>query len=323
MNAHPSRQPSPEALVDAALVNLRRRIGISGRRSVCILLDPAAGEFASEIPTDLKHELRSVPVRYGDLDESLCPRLLWIDDEERSERLVNASVELSVREAINGLPRTLCAWILVDDDSATAPAVRLAAHLARAFVQVDTQGQYRFVRWFDPRVTTLIAPWVSVAQWQQLLGPSTAWMSVDLDGQMQTLLRDHILPTPTPTAQQAVFGVVDWQRLTRLGWLQQALEIAPQWALLHLSSAARVVAIDRVLARAQAAGLQAEDDALVFAACAFTVHPRFDEHPLAAQALARATGQNPTSFAQTVSNWPESTFEQIADGHWLASASRP
>lgn len=321
MNADPSQQPSPEALVDAALVNLRRRIGISGRRSFCILLDPAAGEFAVEIPTDLKHELRSVPVRYRDLDESLCPRLLWIDDEEKSERLVNASVELSIREAINGLPRTLCAWILVDDDSATAPVMRLAAHLARAFVQVDPQGQYRFVRWFDPRVTTLIEPWVSAAQWQQLLGPSTAWMSIDLDGQMQTLLR-HDIP-PTPTSQQAVFGGGDWQRLTRLGWLQQGLALAPQWALLHLSSAARVVAIDRALARAQAAGLQAEDDALVFAACTFTVHPRFDEHPLAAQALARATGQNPTSFAQTVSSWPESTFEQIADGDWLGSASRP
>lgn len=317
------KMPSVDELADLAILSLRRatvRDGVSV--PVMVLIDRAVADPFEEA-TNLDEATRQVVrIAHDDLSEDKLPYLLCLSTPERSERLLNATVRLAVQEAQANLRssrqiRSVCAWIQLQDSAEAAAqkdGLALAMHVARASVARSPEGERRLFRYFDPRVLERLEAVARPGQWAHLLGRSATWHYLGRDLSLRTVR------SPASAEGEASFDAPQWARLARIGWVNELLPQAAEWGL---SGPATEVAerIDAQLARAQGRGLLTDTDCMTFATCAFCVHPRFDEHPVFARALA-AAGRGELSFADAAASLDEQQLEDVAAGVWLADSPR-
>lgn len=300
---------------------VRRELRARNTKRLLILFDPASGDPCTPIPEQLKQRGCPVPVRYEDLAPAQQPFCVAVDDDEAQEHFVNQTLSDALQQQQQGKPRTVCAWIVpapqLLQPQATDFELRFARGLASCTVMQDERGARRFVRWFDPRVTSQMAHWLRPEQWQGLLGPVMAWMFVDLDGRLQTLSP----PKPQATWALPPLDPGQWARLRRCGVVSLLHPLLREWGVPPAADPAQQLAqVNDLLARAQSKGLHSEADHLVFASCAFNIHERFDEHPHFAALIADAQ-RGGTPFAEAASAIDEPTLEQIAGGGWLSTQS--
>ena len=333
--------PDEEKAHEAALLSLRRQLddvhGADGPRPLAILIDPAVAD-------PLDHELRAERERPGasidiatlniahpDLAKSARPYLLVIHDELRQESLVNASVRLAVRQSLQGAggradgARSICAWLIAPPAPAGAgPAYasrwarEAAQHFARqALVRspLDRFAPARLWRFWDPRGVPCFAPALTAEQRLQWLRPVQRWISLlqtGADAGRQLVLGSSgAVPAVIDAPGALTFTPEQWALLRRIGPAHELMTAAAGGIG---EAPAQVLAwkdADRLMHRAQQAGLPTAEDWLCFTVQALKVHPELDRHPDVRQ-LLRATLDNPTvSLRASLATQPASFWARI------------
>ncbi|WP_255176204.1 hypothetical protein [Bordetella genomosp. 5] len=205
--------PSAEARLEAAIAGMRAVLDRRGSRRLLLLCDttlddPLGDYFEAEGLTRRQVELISQGASRAPLS------LVEVPDEERHERVVNASVRLAIAEAMRAAPasrrpRSMAAWLATD-----LPLAEAARRMVLRGRLRDAQGRVRMFRYWDPRSTQFqreLYAGATPASW--IAG--TVWMYVD------AFAHWHALPDSVGPMQEAL---PDWARLNRLGCINAVLQ---------------------------------------------------------------------------------------------------
>ena len=333
--------PDEEKAHEAALLSLRHQLddvhGADGPRPLAVLIDPAVAD-------PLDHELRAERERPGaaidiatlniahpDLAKSARPYLLVIYDELRQEPLVNATVRLAVRQALQGTggspegARSICAWLIappVPASAGPAYASRWAREAALHFTSqalvrspYDRFAPARLWRFWDPRGVSCFAPALTAEQRRQWLHPVQRWISLlqtGADAGRQLILGSRgAVPPLVDAPEPLTFTPEQWALLRRIGPAHELMRAA---ALGLGEAPAQALAwkdADRLMHRAQQAGLPTAEEWLCFAAHAFKVHPELDRHPDVRQLLHASLGNPAVSLRASFAAQPASFWARV------------
>lgn len=251
-----------------------------------ILIDPMLREpFEPELLEAAGCRVYRIPVQRLEHEPDKWPRLYsW---HPTAAHVLAATVKASldeqsdpVRESRNGF--AFGGWLL-----STAPTNELVAHFRRVMQLRQPGGGPRYFRWFDRRVLEWLWGVLSTDQQDQLLGPITAWWSLDRRG---ALVERKSSATGDTKVQPFALTVEQWAHAHN-GEVVQAMLRGWQRFSEELPADYLERATEAVIA-AQALGLQRQQDILLLGAYALQVHPRICEHPTIRQAVAQAAQQD-------------------------------
>ena len=209
----PQAFPSAEARVDAAIAGMRAVLNARGSHRLLLLCDATLDDPLGELI-----EAEGLTRRQVELISQGASRaplsLVEVPDEERHERLVNASVRLAIAEALRAAPagrrpRSMAAWLATD-----LPLAEVARRMVLRGRLRDAQGRVRMFRYWDPRSTQFqrdLYAGAAPATW--IAG--TVWMYVDAFAHWSAL------PDAAGPMQEAL---PDWARLTRLSCINAVLQ---------------------------------------------------------------------------------------------------
>ncbi len=200
--------PPPEpvvALADRAIVELQLWLAGQAHRRLLLLCDPAAGDHAAEAIQAAGLMPQALALRHDDVQTGAAPYLVEIDDEERLERFLSATVNLAVSEAVSPAHRgqrvrSVCAWL-----HTTRPAGDMARALGTRSV-FTVQGRARLLRFWDPRVLSYRAREDRPGMAPTAAGSST-WCFIDWVGRMRRWVDEDDAPFGhTAVAELATVG---------------------------------------------------------------------------------------------------------------------
>lgn len=158
---------------------------------------------------------------------------------------------------------------------------RLASHLARVQVSNGPAGERAWLRLHDPRVWVQLPRALGDQGVHSLLGAIQEW-TVCLHGRWVTTRASDV--TSTQWFATTRLRAEQWAALGRVGCVNRVL--ARNGWRDHENILERSAEIDELVARAQARhGLQQVEDLVAYASLGLQVHSRFDEHPIALQAI--------------------------------------
>lgn len=310
MNAQESIMTS---LRSAAIVELRKRAGDS---PVSVLVDPLLDDPLAKLCDGQALDHRATRVRipriHDDIDPARSPYLLHAPTGVDDERLIEASVDVAVREATSAYGadyrgRSLCAWVTGDEPHAFARRLSAAARIVRP------RGSRWPLRLWDPRVLPHLPRVLPARQWRAVEALAQDWMFVDALGRITSVPKMNAADHP-PGQTPLRIDATTWSGLTRIGPVNQTLALASKWGM--RCDDALICRIDRAIAPCHGYGFSGEQDALVFATCAVVSHERFDEHPAVARLITGAQPPRPP-LASLVASIDDDTWKDIRSGRWL------
>lgn len=305
--------PALQAALQRALLQLREVIGA---RPVSIFIDPLLGDPLAAHPDTVQclasgaAVVQSLPRIHADVDAARAPYLIHAPSEPAAERLINASVDIALREATNRMPngyrgRCVCAW-LPDD---TAPQAT-AARLARSAAVIAPHGRAHPFRYWDPRVRWHLPRVLPPGHWQRLRSRLGNWHNITPMGQLEGLPGSSEAAASDETRDQRLrFDDAAWGRLKDVTLCNKVLALCPQWGIALSNSLPPLV--EQAINDCRSHGFDTEQDILVYCACALTAHPRFDRHPAVSAALkeARAMG---ASLQHALQGFDNSFWQQLS-----------
>lgn len=308
-----------EESLDDAILKLGRIASGLGPGSFGIFVDPLLGDPLGDQAVGMLHgcERQTLSIRHPDIPRDKQPYIAWIDGQAGNERLVSLSLNISMKEVVQGEgkprhARSVCSWVFVKDGGGSRHArVQAGRHLERIAVLRNQRGRASLFRYYDPRVMERLPGIFNDRQMSALLGPVDSWAFIGRGGGLLAL-------GPVESRPEESFRVEEGQRpkLERLGWVNQLLVQAGGWGI---NGGAELPArLDDALARAQLAGLSSERDCMVFASCALTLHPNFDRHPVFLHALER-TRLGDVSFSNQVVALKPEQLSLVKEGKWAGS----
>jgi hypothetical protein len=297
---------APIELVEATLIQLRARMNREPEQAAALLVDPALHDPFDQLAEDSAVQRVQLPMRFRDLDAAHCPYLIWISQERLAERVVSRSVSLAIAEALGTVQpqgrRTVCAWLIPQRD--VTPR-ELARALGAQAVLRDPGGRPRLVRYYDPRVADHLPRILGMRHLWRWLAGVDEWHRVAADGQLDSWLR----PAAQASDPAAVVAADFWPMLERVGTINKLLSQSQSWPISDRQDLP--VRLDRALQRATDCGLTAEQDQMVFAACAFTIREGFEFDPAVRQILSECRGGS-MRFADAMSALNEEQLDAIA-----------
>lgn len=309
--------------VESALSSVRDAASIDG--SITLVVDPQLADplgESAEVREALERRLLrrvSVPRIHDDIDPARAPYLLHSADELAIERVVNASINIAVRELHRLLgeqyrARSVCAWICGEPDPlAVARRLSNCARIRRP------NGDSWVLRVWDPRVIAHLPRVLAPSQWKAVTGISDTWYTFGIDAAfadaMTTLKGSDLPPAPHPFQ----LDTRTWVALERIGPINQIISLAEEWGL--PVGTALMQKVDGLVKKCVELGFEAEQDLLVFAACALTSHECFDEHPLVQSALNLARRER-QSLAEAVGLLPEQLWDELRSSDWARQQQR-
>lgn len=155
----------------------------------------------------------------------------------------------------------------------SADLEKMRAHWIRQLVIRLPQGGRTLLRSYDPRVFAQLQWMLRPPQMKQLFGPITRWTTYRAGNWYSAAAPDVMAEDETATQMNATQA----NQLARIGSINQVLGKLPLAFKQQHETASR--RIDNLLQRAQAHGLQREDEQIAFAIHGMTIHPDFDRHP--------------------------------------------
>lgn len=229
---------------------------------------------AAENRHQLPAEIVALPIAQGVLADSaeLMPVLIETDRLSEGQRVV-------LMNCMDGARASGEAPILSALLASEAPAQRLVSHIAAAQLRGNDKGETAWLRMHDPRVWLHLPRIVNDSDLRALYGPVTRW-SVCIGGQW-------VANEPTEGHQSrsnwSRTNAAQWAALGRIGPVNRVL--AKLRLLSHEELIEHSQQIDELVARAESFyGLTAAADLVAFATLGMTIHPRFDEFPIATHA---------------------------------------
>ncbi|WP_411832379.1 DUF4123 domain-containing protein [Pseudoxanthomonas mexicana] len=268
---------------------------------------PGLGErYAAYGGTDALAPVQ-VPLAPGLIDKSHWPTLLALHLQTAAgSALLAMSCEAAMEDWAPQSQRQsdghrVGGWLF-----SQAPAGRIAAHLASRCVQQRVAGQRTLVRYYDPSVLDMA--WNVIVQEQRdaLLGPIDCWFIAGRERQPRSYARVH-----------GGIGDAGFPALSRGQWLELG-HIRPfnrAWARITASAKelpgpvlCRQVA--QALSRAYGYGFENPEDLEEFAWRAFSVSPRFDQHPSIARLIRERMADD--AFGYVIADLKDEDWSVIA-----------
>jgi hypothetical protein len=316
---------SPETadvVMQRAQIRLRELLN---DRPMAVLIDPTLADPLSEsteyrdafdVGTAKKWLLRNL---HADIDPERAPYLIHLPSEAQAERLITASLRLSIDEAFGQLGadykgRSVCAWI-----GQVSDAERLARRLAHAARVIKPDGSPWPLRFWDPRVIWHLPRVLSSDAWGALQAALGGWYTLSPANRLECFgPTDTTAVESIPSAWPAPnrFNAATWGALERIGSVNKVLGVARDWGV--LPTEAEATRIDQLLQRCAAWGFDSEQDALAFTACGLTSHEHFDQHPQVWAVLEEAC-RDRRSFASAIDEFDEPFWQSLSNGQWLSS----
>lgn len=311
-----------EQMTERAIIALRRD---AGDAPLSIFIDPTLADPLGDLlklnngPSDSLHcsAARAVrlPHMHDDFNPECHPYLLWLPCEEQAERIVNAALRVAICEALGAYgtahqARSVCGIILGD-----AEPIRTAKRLAATARVMRPDGAWWYLRFWDPRVLWHLPRMLPAPLWDTIARGIGPWCTFDLRQEWVTGNRaPHEVP-PGVTETPMRLSQPVWDRLARIGPMNQVLAMARDWGL--GLSPALAERIERLLREAAEFGYPADGDGIVFAAAGITAHEQFYRHPQVAQTLQRAADEG-RPLGDALSGLDEAFWADVSSGRWLA-----
>lgn len=308
-----SRWPSsPAQLAEQATLALRAALERCGTHALAVLVDPTlANPWDALSPHLPSGQVRlQLPISHPDINPANSPYLIVIGDERRHERFVSETLAVAARECMEGAEnarssRAICAWLPIDAITASNPTT-LLRDLAACATVIRSGEKPLYFRYFDPRVTAQLESILSPAQRRSLVHPALGWLFIHPAGRMHALevgVEESFRSEPLSITREQL------NELERVPWLQQLRYQSRQW---RATPPPEDPQLDAALARAQRAGLIAQEDCLVHATCSFLLGPRFGTHAHVSALLAEAQGM-PGCFASGMARLTDVQLQEIRD----------
>lgn len=240
------------------------------------------GLVAAEQRGRLPDDVQAIALAQGVLADSanLMPVLVDLRrlSEQQRRQLIEAA-ELACSEGEGPLMTTLL--------TADVETQRLAGHLARMHVSNGPAGVCAWLRLHDPRVWVQLPRVLGHQEAHSLLGPIKAW-TVYLHGKWMTTRASDATSAQWPATTS--LRAEQWAALSRVGCVNRVLARNGWWD--HEDILERSAEIDELVVRAQARhGLRQTEDLVAYACLGLQVHSRFDEHPIALEAIETLRGE--------------------------------
>jgi hypothetical protein len=165
-------------------------------------------------------------------DDAFLPHVIALDcrkvaaylletDPALDDPLLEASITLAAK-TIEGSEQgyAVCGWIASQDGAAT-----IARRLTQAAQQFDPEArQLVRLRWHDPRVVSHLWPQVPFDQRMALLGPQSAWVTVDAMERV-TVFDSEAVETGVPPTAGAQTRSAQWERVRHVGMVNRLLDL--------------------------------------------------------------------------------------------------
>lgn len=311
-----------EELIERSVLGLRRE---AGDAPLSIFIDPTLADPLRDLlklnngwndsPQWSATRTVRLPHIHDDFDPERQPYLLWLPNEAQTERVVNAALRVAASEALGVYgsahhARSVCGIVLGDVEPHRT-AQRLAA-AARVF---RPDGVRWHLRYWDPRVLWHLPRMLPAHLWDTIARSIGTWCTFDMRQEWVRVgctpheIALHATETPIRLSQPV------WERLARIGPMNQVLAMARDWSL-DLSPAL-AERIERLLCEASEFGYPADGDGIVFAAAGITAHEQFYRHPRVAQILQRATDEG-RPLGDALSEFDQAFWDEVSTGRWLA-----
>lgn len=232
-----------------------------------------AAEQLEYLPTGID-SVRLAPDVLADSSD-LMPVFISLRDlsPDQSKALLNLTLE----QHESGDVVSMCTLLQTD-----CSASEIRSHLGRIQICKNQKGERAWLRVHDPRVWGQLQRIFEPDALAWLYGPISKW-TICLDGEwINTAPPTATSDKPTPgfrrTTQQ------EWLTLNRIGIVNRAL------ARLDLPGYANMIqhspSLDALASRAQTRHhISKTSELLDYVCLGWQVHPRFDEHPIAIQAI--------------------------------------
>ena len=233
-----------------------------------------AAEQLEYLPADIDMA-RLAPEVLRDSAE-LMPAFISLQDLSSTQR--DALLFLTLEQHEAGETVSLCTLMQTD-----RPAEEIRFHLGRIQLWKNITGEQAWLRVHDPRVWVQLQRVLQPEALMWLYGPISKW-TICLDGEWISTEPPLASSGSKPDHTFRRSSQQEWQALERIGIVNRAL------ARLDLRGYANIVQhssnLDALVSRAQARHQIIKTSELLDYVClGWQVHPRFDEHPIAIQAI--------------------------------------
>jgi Domain of unknown function (DUF4123) len=308
---------------DEIVISLR---GAITDARVSLFLDPTLfdpirehEDFATEFEDAARlgaAQVVPLPHIHDNFAKSRHPYLIYISNEEKAERLLNASARLAAAETLGQLgsqhhARSVCGWITgYRQPQETARALSKAARV------IKPNGQRWYLRYWDPRVLWHLPRVLPQAARARLAGQLGNWYFVSPETNQfcsAPSASPYSSDSDAAAPESLQFDDKTWNCLCRVGPVNAVIALAQSWG--HTVSGALANDIDQSMLRCAQLGFPSDDDMITFAACALTSHARFDEHPEVRHRL-----DSSPSVAQAIGDFDEPFWQNLQRGDWLNTA---
>lgn len=292
--------------VSDLVMAFRRLTGAQSREScVCVLMDPLLADtqpLLDAVEERPRHPLR---IQHDDLARDDAPYLLKVGPEPEHERVLELSLQLALAEqrvaaTTTPAPRSICAWILIDEQHVPS----LADALSRLAIVRPPQrpSERKIFRYWDPRVFEHLPRILGNQTLQTLLtrDVTAQWLWLDRSGRL---------------ASQVLKGgkgwqpdVRQWQALSRIEDLNQCLVLAHTQG--KPASAQDVTQLDSALQHAGTLGCHTSADRMSYALLSASLGAGFERHPLMTDTF-RSIALGQASLSDLADAIPQQTWDRI------------
>lgn len=263
-----------------------------------------AAEYRDRLPPNVM----APSISSGELADSaeLTPGLISLNQLTASQ--FDALTARLEEDSLEGRAPLLSALLETD-----VSADRVVSHVAAVQLQSGPRGERAWLRIHDPRVWVHLPRIVEPARVRAFFGPMTAW-SVCIGG-------SWVRTTPPVDAKISALITKfrhdprQWAALQRIGVVNRVL--ARYGWLSYRDIVERSAAIDDLVARGQSRhDLTSVADLVEYAILGTTIHSRFDELPVALNAIkAHAENRRPQDADDDASVMDE--LRAIPDAQWI------
>ncbi|MTH48801.1 DUF4123 domain-containing protein [Intestinirhabdus alba] len=281
-------------MIDTAILRLRDKESllcrqISARESICV---PVVPQYLSAA-----FQPKLVPLN-----------LSVMEDRQLLEMSVESAFdEIHPEKIKQGQGRLICGWL----SYSTTPE-NVAVHLGKSAMQ-EREGKDILLRFYDPAVSLPL--WAILDDWQRqrLLGPVTAWYSVDGDGQW--VQRTGISSQQIRLSWSLSLSPQNWLDIHFIGIVNRIL---CEYRNLHLNemrlSELQVFqSVLPALRRAWQFPFRNPDDLILYGTHALMISPNFDEHAIIVRILQISRVERKNSYREIVADLTEQQWCRIKD----------
>lgn len=270
---------------DEAMSRLREALAAQSGCALRILVDPALADPVMPLYEEAGLRARRLSVPYGDVSAEIKPYVVTVDDIDAHESFVKETVSLAVRESLiarNEWPaaRSVCAWLVMDDDDARA--LPYIFSLRALLLRPGHPGDRRLLRFWDPRVLPQLARIVGKSAWTCWVPAHATWLYIDSWGRMASY---RFVKPEVAATQSWQPGERAWLALERVAEINHCLVMSGK--LYQVASERVVDCFERLLLRASQLGCSRALDRATYAVLVDSMQLALEQHPRIAAMLAR------------------------------------